>query len=111
MNEQAKEPVEQYTKAPEKRRELKASTRRAYGIKQLVKHLELYMDDHCYRDQYRFSCVTYNSVLVHEFNTHQWAYVYYGRCDKSDINDLIDNIYRKVRRSNVINKPTNEKGE
>lgn len=91
-------------KTPEKRRELKDSTRRAYGIKQLIKHLELYMDDHCSIDPYRFSSLTYNSVIAHEFNTHQWAYVYYGRCDKSDINDLIDSVYRKVRRSNKATK-------
>lgn len=93
-----------YKKAPEKKRELKASTRRAYGLRQLVKHLELYMDDHCSIDPYRFSNLTHNSVYVHEFDGSQWGYIFTGRYDKSDINDLIDSVYRAVRRSNEAAK-------
>ena len=79
------------------RKQLKQSTRQTYNVKQLVNHLELFMNDHCELSPYRFSNVSADRALVFELDASINAYVHQGCFDKEDMNELIDQIYRTER--------------
>jgi len=88
-------------------KELKSTTRKNYSLNKLVNHFERFQSSHFKVDPYRFS-MNGSTVMIFEYETEDNAYYHIGHYDKQDLNELLESIYRTVRRQSEMKHYTRE---